>query len=200
MDQVLEKYKDRSLCLPSRDVVFSCSVPKGFFLVGFSLTAFREFHLGIPTRDRVCCGRRQGWPSPCSPRESLVRRHKVSAAWPIGKNLGWPRLSLPAHEDLEGKAFRSHGWSGQVQRAEQCREGRGFILSSLRSLVLFWRLGCLESWLTGLSYPGHFLFSLFPLRTSDSLSVTCECLRGEVVTVLGAMGGIQASVGAGGQQ
>ena len=142
----------------------------------------------------------RGGPPPCSPRESLVRRHKPSAAWPIGKNLGWPRLPLPASEDLEGKAFRSQGWSGQVQRAEQCREGRGFMLPSLRSLVLFWRLGCLESWLTGFSCPGHFLFSLFPLRTSDSLSVTCECLRGEMVTVLGAMGGIQASVGAGGQR
>ena len=137
---------------------------------------------------------------PLLSQKNVVRRHKPSAAWPIGKNLGWPRLPLPAPEDLEGKAFRSQGWSGQVQRAEQCREGRGLILPSLRSLVLFWRLGCLESWLSGLSCPGHFLFSLFPLRTSDSLSVTCECLRGEMVTVLGAMGGIQASVGAGDQR
>ena len=132
--------------------------------------------------------------------ESLVRRHKASAAWPIGKNLGWLGLPLPAPEDPAGKAFGSQGWPGQVQRAEQWREGRGFSLPSLRSLVLFWRLGCLESWLTRLSCPGHFLFSLFPLRTSDSLSVTCECLRGEVVPVLGARGGIQASVGAGGQR
>ena len=152
------------------------------------------------TRMVVAGSRKMALPFPCSPRESLVRRHKPSAAWPIGKNLGWPRLPLPAPEDLEGKAFRSQGWSGQVQRAEQCREGRGFMLPSLRSLVLFWRLGCLESWLTGFSCPGHFLFSLFPLRTSDSLSVTCECLRGEMVTVLGTMGGIQASVGAGGQR
>lgn len=135
-------------------------------------------------------------------QKNLVRRqdHKASAAWPTGRSLEWLKLPLSTPENLTGKAFRSHGWPGQVQRAEQCREGRGFILPSLRSLVLFWRLGCLESWLTGLSCPGHFLFSLFPLRTSDSLSVTCECLRGEMVTVLGAMGGIQASVGAGGQR
>ena len=139
---------------------------------------------------------------PLLSQKNVVRRqdHKASAAWPTGRNLDWLKLPLSTPENLTGKALRSQGWPGQVQRAEQCRKGRGLILPSLRSLVLFWRLGCLESWLSGLSCPGHFLFSLFPLRTSDSLSVTCECLRGEMVTVLGAMGGIQASVGAGGQR
>ena len=148
----------------------------------------------------VAGGRRMALP--LLSQKNLVRRqdHKASVAWPIGRSLDWLRLPLSAPENLTAKAFRSQGWPGQVQGAEQWREGRGFSLPSLRSLVLFWRLGCLESWLTGLSCPGHFLFSLFPLRTSDSLSVTCECLRGEVVPVLGARGGIQASVGAGGQR
>ena len=81
VDQILEKYKDRLLCLPIRDVICSCSVPRGLFLVKFLLTAFREFHLGIPTRDRVC-----GWGMalPLLSQESLVRRHKSSAAWPMG--------------------------------------------------------------------------------------------------------------------
>lgn len=75
---------------------------------------------------------------------------------------------------------------------------RGFSLQLLRNLGLFWRLSYLESWLTRLCCPGLFLFSPFPLRASNSLSVTCFCahLRAEMVSGLGAVGGILASVGA----
>ena len=197
MDQILEKYKDRLLCLPIRDVICSCSVPRGLFLVKFLLTAFREFHLGIPTRDRVC-----GWGMalPLLSQESLVRRHKSSAAWPMGGT--WAgRGSLYLH--LRTWQERPSGArAGQVKCKELSKgekaEGIHPSISQKPSAFLETGMpGILAHWT---QLPWHFLFSLFPLRTSDSLSVTCECLRGEMVPGLGAMGGIQASAGTGGQR
>ena len=151
--------------------------PQGHLPCGVLVDNTQGIHLGIPTRDRDGGGRKQGGgPSPALPG-NLVRRqdHKASAAWPNGRSWGWPRLSPSAPEDLTGKVFRSQGWPGRVQRAARWREGTGFCLRPLRNLVLFSRLGCLESWLLGLRCRGHFLFSLFPLRTSDCLPVTCFC-------------------------
>lgn len=166
---------------------------------GVLVDNIQGIHLGIPTRDRDGGGRKQGGgPSPALPG-NLVRRqdHKASAAWPNGRSWGWPRLSPSAPEDLTGKVFRSQGWPGRVQRAARWREGTGFCLRPLRNLVLFSRLGCLESWLLGLRCRGHFLFSLFPLRTSDCLPMTCLCgyLSGEMVFGFGARCRIQASRG-----
>ena len=137
-------------------------------------------------------------------QEGLVRKqdHKASAAWPTGRSVGWLRLPLSAPPDLTGKAFRSLGWPGQVQRAEQWREGGGFRLQPLRNVGLSWKLGCLGYWLAGLHCSVGFLLSLFPLRASDILSVTCFCgyLRGEMVAGHGAKVGRQDLGTCGGQR
>lgn len=158
----------------SLDVVYCCSVPKGLFRVGFLLTTFREFYFGIPTRKRtVVSGDRDG-PSPALPGKPVRRQdHKASAVGRATRSLGWWRLRPSGPQDPTGKASRSQGWPGRVQRAPQWREGRGFLLRPLRNQGLFWRLGCLECWLAGLNCPEGFLLSPFPLRASDNLSRTC---------------------------
>ena len=167
----LEKEIDRSLCLPNREV-FSCSVHRDLFLVGFLLTTFREFQLASSRGTGMVVAGGRGMVLPLLSQESLVRKqdHKASVAWSIERSLNWLRLPPSTPENLTGKAFRSQGRSGQVQGAEQWRKGKEFILPPLRSLVFFWRLGCLESCLIGISCPEYFLFNLFPLRTSGSLS------------------------------
>ena len=88
---------------------------------------------------------------PLLSQESLVRRQddKASVAWSIERSLDWLRRPPSTPEDLIGKAFRSQGWPGQMQGAEQWRKGREFILLPLQSLVFSWRLGCVESCLPG---------------------------------------------------
>lgn len=122
----------------SLDMFCSCSVSKDFFLVGFLLTTFREFHFGIPTGHRPAVSGDRDGPSSALPG-SLARRqdHKASAAWPTGRGLGLWRLPLSGPQDLTGKAFKNQGWPGQVQRAVRWRESRGFRLRPLRNAGLF---------------------------------------------------------------
>lgn len=138
----------------------------------------------------------RGWPPLLSP-ESLVRRHKASAAsWPIGKNLAW--LGFPYLHLRTRQEGRWEPGAGQVKCKElsKWREGRIQPSISQKPSAFLWRLGCLGILAHWLSCPGHFLFQgLFPLEQADSSSVTCECLRGEVVPVLGARGGDPAICG-----
>ena len=87
--------------------------------MGFLLTTFREFHLGIPTRDRDS-GRKQedGPPLPLPEKPGKEAGHEASTAWSVERSMDGPSLPPSNPENLIGKAFRSQGWPGQVQRAE----------------------------------------------------------------------------------
>lgn len=113
----------------------------------------------------------------------MAEAPNICTRGPDRQGLHEPRLAWPGAESCTME--REQG----VQPPNS-QKHRAFLETGLPGILAHW------------TSPGRFLFSLFPLRTSDSLSRTCLCgyLRGEMVTGLEAMGRSQAPVRARGQR